>query len=324
MTSKVKYSYACEKYKKQTQFLDFYYEHFGNFWVNHQMNGTFSKWHLYGTMDYIMHYDSKKYLPNNRLIFPIELVFDIDVPNYKENHLLRDQISDNFIKENMNHSIWRNGSDYGNHIHSFFPELNNYPTFHRQLLKQLLIQHYAGKENIKKFKIDMFVTYPKRLISLERSKHRNGGDRIKYLVRNFNFNKENKIPKQVIKKFEGKITTYDMDSIFIDLSVSDKPCIKFFETEEFSHIEDYRRRALFILASEYVRKGIPKNEVVHKLIKWRDYILNGYKGISDSFIKHTVLKANGRVTCKMRSQVLQEIGMESVVRKCPTCSKFLM
>ena len=87
------------------------------------MKGLFTKWHLYGSYDFDRFYSDRNYLPNNRQIFSIEVVFDIDTPKLKDNHRLRDLISDNLQKEKKSHSIWRNGSESGNHIHCFFPEL---------------------------------------------------------------------------------------------------------------------------------------------------------------------------------------------------------
>ena len=131
----------------------------------------------------------------------------------------------------------KNGSKTGNHIHSFFPDLNQYTTNERCFLKQLIIEHFVSKENIKNFKIDLSVTQTKKLISLERSKHRNH-DGIKYLIRYHSFGESNKIPRKVLDKFNKQVKTQIKEFSYIDLSTSEKPCVSFFEREEFFRVPE--------------------------------------------------------------------------------------
>ncbi|KKK45489.1 hypothetical protein LCGC14_3165420, partial [marine sediment metagenome] len=58
--------------------------------------------------------------------------------------------------------------------------------------------------------------------------------------------------------------------------------------------------------------------------RWRDYVLNGYKDLSDRYIKDAVKNSTGRITCRYRSRVLVEMGMRKIAESCPLCEKNLI
>ena len=93
---------------------------------------------------------------------------------------------------------------------------------------------------------------------------------------------------------------------------SEKPCIKFLESQEFGNIGEGRKRALFVLASHY--NDDPQQ--VAKLKEWNEVVLNNH--LSSFEIESSAKSTTGKVGCRYIKELLGSIGYGHI---CKGCSK---
>jgi len=292
---KIPYSEAI-KFKNQTDWLNFYYIHFGNFWVQKQWidkdnNPFFSKWWEYSPGS-----NSKA---NARLIFPIEIVIDIDCKSKERAKLVSENIKNKLKNKKINFSLWDSGG-VGYHFHLFYPELKNFSLQEREFIKREFLKWIE----IDKGYVDLTTVYKKRLISLECSKHRKGGS--KKLIEYIDCFGVNELPKQVIEKALSELSkeeNFKTNPEIVEFSKSDMKCIQFIEEGNIPNtIKDFYRRAAFIYATYMVHKHT-KEFILKRLMK--------HLNMSEQTAKLIVKYVNkGRVmSCRGRRNLLRDVGL---------------
>jgi len=142
---------------KKEDYLDLLFERFGDFYVaslyykNKSCSNRFAKWYWYSEIK-----DSNLVnLINNRTIFDIELVLDLD-NKYKFSDLIK-QLN----QDNLNYYAFHSGNK-GYHIHLFFPELRDFSAITRKAIKIKLIERYSS---------DLMKSSEKTMIALEHFPH---------------------------------------------------------------------------------------------------------------------------------------------------------
>lgn len=290
-------------FNKPEQWLEYYYNKYK---IHFRVQTWYSKpnvWTNYKSKEYVDYVETYG-LPNHREIFPDEVVLDIDVEE-KDNVLLSNclnNISKNLLDNEMDYTLWESGGD-GFHFHLFFSELLNYNKFQRTIIKKE-IKKFLGKGWIRHNNVHVCMGNPV-LIQLETAKHRKGGIK-KFIYRSI-FN-DNKIPKEVLKKFNEKKDYYFNKKFVQKEGVTPKE-ILFLEQEDFANVKDGRNRALFVLAA-YYSKFMDDEKLFKKLKEWNKYSLNNY--LSDRQIRATIksIKREGVPLFPYRylNDLLEELG----------------
>jgi len=131
------------------------------------------------------------------------------------------------------------------------------------------------------------------------------------------------VPKNIVKLCEEFVTTKRIGitpekskSLFDyfpkqnnDTGVK-KNCLEFFESKDYSNINDCRKRVLFVLASHY--KDNPNQ--LNILRRWNASVLDGY--LRDDLIFRTLKSTTGNVSCNYIKHILGMIGKSDICRGC--------
>jgi len=166
-------------------------------------------------------------------------------------------------------------------------------------------------------------TPEKKLISLERSKHRNT-PRHKLPITQTIHNTSNKIDEEILKKLKEIINREKYTYYTKNEDINNKPpCICFLEKEEFANLKEFRKRASFILVSWYKKCGLPNEDILRILLKWKDYLFPSYRGLNKAVFSSYIRSNKGLMTCKGRIDLLKEISMNKICNECPKKPKDL-
>ena len=304
-----------ENFAKATpeEYLEFYFSLFGNFRAMRFYNKP-QPWFIVDK-DVIEKIKKKEHvgegiiqLPNQRQRMPNELILDIDIPEEIKDEKVGLNVAKEIFKRlsdiGIKSSLWSSGGR-GYHLHAFFKDLPHYSRIERQMIRDIFVKTYL-KDFTDRSKPHICAGKAV-LIQLENAIHRRL-KKFKTFVQGELF-LDNEIPQEVLTKF---IRTRNRIVLRIkrapNIRGEDPLCIKFILSNDFIGKNDGRKRALFVLASYYKRKGLSEGEVLGRIREWNNYSLNGY--LKDFQIVSSVRGANGSVTCRYVRSLLDELGSD--------------
>lgn len=145
-------------------------------------------------------------------------------------------------------------------------------------------------------------------------------DRRKVLI-TYDCGEPNKVPKELIefadyieiKREQWKPVASS------DLLHTDRNCIKFFLSDNFSKTKDGRVRVAFILINILKNEGYGYEKVLTKALHWNKMTLNNYHTKESIIAKvGSAFKSDKCPGCSYTRQLLKELGQ---TRICKGCSK---
>jgi hypothetical protein len=89
-----------------------------------------------------------------------------------------------------------------------------------------------------------------------------------------------------------------------------RPCIQFFESQDFADMKECRKRVLFILASHHSRS----TDLIGTLRSWNQIFLGNY--LRDDLIQNTVKSTTGKVGCTYIKEILGSLGKTDLCKGC--------
>jgi len=301
------------KFEQLKEYLEEYFKRCGSFNTRYaNIKKRKHSWIPYKSEEYNEYYgEPETFYPNHRLILPSEVVIDVD----NKDEFCKLMCLKVIRESGLYYGAWDSGNN-GLHIHLWFKGLEKYSSGDRTKIKEYIIKHYFSEELIDKCMIDMQLTGT-HLIRCEYGVNEKSGY-YKEPIEEFNELEYNETPEQVIEKFKA----YEKDKlnfVFVKhkFDGSEPPCIKFFQTEDFSGNRDGRKMSLFVLASWYINKE-DKQTVYDKLKKWNRCVLNDY--LPNDLILSTVNGSKGLCGCRARKNVLRMI--DKVKEVCIKCDRY--
>lgn len=281
------------------EWLDYYYEQYGSYRVQLFQHRPF-KWVNYESEEYHEFFDDAGCLPNHREKMLDELVIDVDGER-KDNKKLMDRLVEKFTDDELTFYGWQSGGE-GYHLHLFYPELRTKNKRDRLILLRLLKTHITkGVSRPKDLKSHVCGANPK-LIQCEKALHRKGGYKELYSKQELGVNK---IPFELYMELQ-RILSQPVKETWNYFNGDTPSHIKFFlKGENFISIGDGRYRAMFCIASHYVKIGLDREEVYLKLKEWNDYQLRGY--FEDYRIRNVATTTNGSVGMRFVKDLLREL-----------------
>ncbi len=291
------------------EWLDYYYELYGSFRVQlfqHRPN----PWLNYGSKEYLEFENKMGCLPNHREKMVDEIIIDVD-GEPKDNKKLLQLIVKKLEEDKWTFYAWYSGG-FGYHIHMFFPELRTRNQRDREELKKLLKTHVTkGVNRPKDLKSHVCGANPV-LFQCEKALHRKGF--VKELIFKNELG-ENRIPQRVYEALKKEKETNKLNNEQWKLVANGETpkYIKFFLAgDDFRSIGDGRYRAMFLLTSYYLKKGIDKEEVYLKIKEWNSYQLRDY--FDDYKIRSMVFQNHSRYAgYPFAKDLLRELGRNDVL-----------
>jgi len=259
---------------------------------------------------------------NHRQLMIDEVLIDIDSKTLQEGIEFADKIETKLNEKEMTYERWNSGGN-GVHFHLFFPQLMEYKTdkHKRNRIKKKIIYWLLGELKGDKL-LDM---YTKQLVQIEYANHRKGG--IKTLI-----HKEsgtwpvNLYPKVLDDEYEEEKQAALEVKYSVPETTEDLNCIKFLSgkqvnKEKFIAKEDGMYRAMFALASWYVKKGLSPEQIEKKLFAWYDKIPLKWrrasaKTVNKRIISYTIKKTNGSMGCPYKRDLMEDLNCANVCKGC--------
>lgn len=298
--------------EKWSDYLKYYDKEYGFGFKVQSFIRMPKNWVVYGTKDYKDGLDSGY---NHRERLPNEVILDFDGDVKYCNKDLMKLICVVLDKDELIYRKYNSGGD-GYHIHLTFDELLQYPKYERDELKKMIIKHlgYGHLTEAKKGDSHVCTSNVSGMIQIEKAYHRKGGYKNPLGEEKWG---SNDIPHDIMKKF---VTWQDEQKNFKPVqfkSNHDKPCIKYFLTENFIHHENCRDRVAFILAAHYHNTGVNQKEALELLQNWNIGNLNGY--LREGHLRSKVgcvYRSDRGMGCRFIQGILDELGMRILCRGC--------
>ena len=300
---------------QQAKIFDEYKKKYGNFQVVMHYTPKANWVHFnYADKKYNDYFNWSTNHPNHREIFYDEIIIDIDTKDEETHKEALKLIKKNLNAEKISYKLWNTGNKLGHHFHIIFPELKQYDNLDLKILKTEILK-WLTEGVQKEAKID-YQLCSKHKVRAEYGYYEKiqTEDNYKELI----LEEEkgiNKIPQNILSKLTQETINNAVRREFMKGKAypNVKPCIKYFESENFRNHKDGRKRALFIIASHY-KHMMNEIELYEKLRQYNHYYLNDVYG--DWQIKSLIKANKGLIGCPYRMGLLKELGKGEICKVC--------